>query len=161
MVNVLGRQQKIKRLGLLILLLLLPGYFFLMQSLGLNSAPPCFFRTFFGLPCVFCGGTRALRAFFEGRWSDVIYYNPLIFLIMPALLIVLVILVVELLFSKDLFAPIWNWMKSALACPLFITLMFVLLSLFWVWHVHCALTFPKPELLRCKNLVDFMQSGGT
>lgn len=40
------------------------------------QAPPCGFRTVLGIPCVGCGGTRAMMALAWGRPFDAIRFNP-------------------------------------------------------------------------------------
>jgi hypothetical protein len=64
----------------LLLLVFLP----VALSLGLRLAtlvgwplPACGFREWTGIPCVACGGTRALLALTEGRWIEALAINPL------------------------------------------------------------------------------------
>ncbi len=38
--------------------------------------PECGFRKVFGLPCVGCGGTRAMRALVDGRFGEATRFNP-------------------------------------------------------------------------------------
>jgi hypothetical protein len=38
--------------------------------------PPCGLRTLTGVPCVGCGGTRAMRALAEGRLVEALRFNP-------------------------------------------------------------------------------------
>jgi hypothetical protein len=40
------------------------------------QAPSCGFRTVLGLPCVGCGGTRAMMALVSGRPFEAVRYNP-------------------------------------------------------------------------------------
>jgi hypothetical protein len=39
--------------------------------------PPCRFHAITGLPCLTCGGTRAVRSLLEGRIVNAIEWNPL------------------------------------------------------------------------------------
>src|SRR5690606_38289859 len=38
--------------------------------------PECSFRKAFGIPCLGCGGTRAVRAFVDGRLVDAVRFHP-------------------------------------------------------------------------------------
>jgi len=40
------------------------------------QAPPCGFKTTAGIPCVGCGGTRAMMALVSGRLFDAVRFNP-------------------------------------------------------------------------------------
>lgn len=60
-------------LGIAIAAVLL--YYFLDFNI-LNHMYPCMFRTFTGLPCPGCGGTRSLLALVNGRILDSLYYYP-------------------------------------------------------------------------------------
>lgn len=40
------------------------------------QAPPCGFKTILGIPCVGCGGTRAMMALVAGRPLEAVRFNP-------------------------------------------------------------------------------------
>ena len=44
----------------------------------LACLPPCLFHTLTGLYCPGCGGTRAVRAFFQGKIIQSFFYHPLV-----------------------------------------------------------------------------------
>jgi hypothetical protein len=56
-----------------ILIALLTGY------LGIGF-PECSFKKMTGLPCAFCGGTRALRAIGHLHFAQAFWFNPLVML---------------------------------------------------------------------------------
>jgi len=100
------------------------------------------FRGWTGLPCPFCGGTRALHALARADWAAAFYYNPLAF-------------------AAVLGAAGWTawWAGEALRGrpwpagwllrhrrPLGSALL-AGLGLFWALHIVLALVLPKPELL--------------
>lgn len=47
------------------------------DSLPLHP-PPCGLRRLTGLPCLGCGGTRAMKALAQGDWPAAIAFNPLV-----------------------------------------------------------------------------------
>lgn len=44
--------------------------------------PPCRLYARTGYYCIGCGGTRALRLFFQGRWLRSFYYHPAVDVVM-------------------------------------------------------------------------------
>jgi hypothetical protein len=42
------------------------------------ALPRCTFKTLTGLPCAFCGGTRALRALGHLHFTEAFWFNPLV-----------------------------------------------------------------------------------
>jgi hypothetical protein len=42
--------------------------------------PPCGLRTLTGIPCIGCGGTRAMRALAQGDLIGALAFNPLVFI---------------------------------------------------------------------------------
>lgn len=40
------------------------------------QAPACGFKAGFGIPCVSCGGTRAMQALSTGRIAEAVQFNP-------------------------------------------------------------------------------------
>ena len=42
--------------------------------------PPCSLRTMTGIPCIGCGGTRAMKALAHGEFVAAVKYNPLVVL---------------------------------------------------------------------------------
>lgn len=108
---------------------------------------PCGFHAVSGLPCLFCGGTRAARAILHGDLRTAIYLNLLAF---PALAFVAaawVVLVVEAVAARSL-AP-WEAVVRRLSrlAPAFILSAVV----WWGVHIYLALRTPKPELVNFHN----------
>lgn len=147
----LGREARWLRAGLcagiLAVLLLLA----LQRSAGRAGLPglPCGFHAVSGLPCLFCGGTRAARAFLHGDFARAFYLNPLAY---PAVLIMVfacLVLLAEAVGGRVL-AP-WEFLFRQLnrGVPVFLGLAIVL----WVVHVCLALKTPKPELVDFRNPV--------
>ena len=98
-----------------------------------------------GLPCPFCGGTRAMHCLLEGHWQRALYFNWIAF---PALLAVVIwtsIAICELIRKRRILPPIKLTPRTGL--------FFILgLAAIWFWHVYQALATPKPELLNSKGL---------
>lgn len=108
---------------------------------------PCGFHAMTGLPCLFCGGTRAAAAILHGQWSVALYLNVLAF---PAVLAIggmVVVLLVEALRGRCL-AP---WGDLGRRLGRFAPLLILLGVLWWIPHLYLALRTPKPELVDLKN----------
>lgn len=48
----------------------------------------CIFKSITGFPCLGCGTTRACISFLNGRWLEAFYWQPLFWLSIPLLVIV-------------------------------------------------------------------------
>lgn len=60
-----------------LIFILITGVLVLIWS-EIRLFPPCIFRSFTGLPCSFCGGTRALRALMGLNLGTAFSFNPLV-----------------------------------------------------------------------------------
>ncbi len=80
-----------KRLPRLLLLALGLAGFLLLSPETLARGPDlCLWRGFFHLSsCPACGSTRALAAFFHGRFADALAFNPNVIVTAPLLLAML------------------------------------------------------------------------
>jgi len=103
----------------------------------------CPFFQLSGLPCLFCGGTRATQALLRGQWEQAFYYNWLAF---PAVLGVVVLMLlwsIELYRGHRLFRWEGHWLWRSPTLWLF----GVMGMVSWSWHIYQAITIPKQELL--------------
>ena len=66
--------------------------------------PPtvCMFHSVTGVPCLSCGASRAVEAFFGGDFIGMFYYNPLIVLFCGALFFFSLFKLVEYIFKFEL-----------------------------------------------------------
>jgi len=121
----------------------------LIDPRGPISLPglPCGFRTVSGLPCPFCGGTRAARALLNGNLARAADLNPLAY---PAVILCLAVagaLVFEVLRGRRMV----DWESSARRVGRFAPLIIVLVFLWWIPHILLAIRTPKLELVDLKN----------
>lgn len=65
-----------------ILVLIVVGILILVLDIG------CIFKAITGMPCLGCGTTRACISFLNGRWLEAFYWQPLFWLTIPLLFIV-------------------------------------------------------------------------
>lgn len=121
----------------------------LRQFLSSSLFPPCLFHTLTGLPCPFCGGTRATNALLHGDWQQSLYLNPLALIAILAFGLATLIAVIELFLKRTLVdwtALSQPWKK---ALPLFLAA----LGLWWAYHLFSTLRTPKNELLDLRKPV--------
>jgi len=122
---------------------------------------PCGFHALTGLPCLFCGGTRAVRAVLSGQWELALYLNPIAY---PAVLAAL--LLASLFFCEAVLGiALWNSGPWAQRLCRLAPLLIVAGLAWWAWHVVSALKTPKPELVNFKNpvaakLAEILKSSG-
>jgi len=145
--NKLAPEGRWLRLGLAAAILF--ALVFLALPLPEHRPPflPCGFHAMSGLPCLFCGGTRAASAILHGNLQAALYFNALAF---PALALVAaasLVLLVEAAAAR----PLAPW-EACLNCVGRIAPVLVLPALaWWMVHLYFALRTPKPELVDFRN----------
>ena len=114
-----------------------------------SLAWPCGFHFLTGLPCLFCGGTRAVRALGHGQWELAAYLNPLAFPAAALGLLLVGLLALEAATGRR--AIRWEaWLvKFQRWAPLLLALAFA----WWLPHILMALEKPKSELVDLRNPV--------
>jgi hypothetical protein len=96
-----------------------------------------------GLPCIFCGMTRAIHCLLHGNLGRALYYNWLAYPILTAAAVLYLICAYELLFARNLLAQLprphlTRGTAGALAASLL---------LLWGVQVYLAFSQHKTELL--------------
>lgn len=107
------------------------------------GAKTCVWFKLAGLPCLFCGMTRASHCLMHGDWAGACYYNALVY---PAALGAgaACLLVLAELVSGRVLVPWLEWVphvRWGWALPLAVA------GTLWAWHIRGAVATPKPELL--------------
>ena len=130
----------------------------ILLVLGFLALPPmgshplfltCGFHAASGLPCLFCGGTRAARAILHGDLRAALYLNALAF---PALALVagtFFVLLAEAVAGH----PLAPWKTRFRRLNRFAPALIALALAWWVFHIYIALRTPKPELVDFRNPV--------
>jgi len=135
------------RLGLAVSILLVLGFAALPP---MGSHPPfltCAFHAISGLPCLFCGGTRAARAILHGNPGVALYFNALAFPAIATVAAAFVVLLVEAAAGRPIA------LRETLLRRLnrFVPALLFLALVWWIFHVYAALRTPKPELVNLGN----------
>jgi hypothetical protein len=130
------------------LLLTLPLVLFALKSIPPNSFPHWFpFPTscgaITGLPCIFCGTTRAVHYLLNANFSRALYYNWLAFPLIAAVFALLLVYAAELSLKRRLIAR-WRGIRPTRAK---LGGAMVGLLLLWVLQVYLAVSQHKTELL--------------
>jgi len=107
----------------------------------------CGFYAASGLPCLFCGGTRAARAILHGDLHSALYLNALAFPALAAVAAAFVVLILEAAAGRPLAPRIILFRKLNRFVPALIALALA----WWVFHIYTALRTPKPELVNFRN----------
>jgi hypothetical protein len=110
----------------------------------------CGFHRLTGLPCPFCGGTRAARAILQGDFLLALYLNPLAFGVLIFLGVFCGIAVIEALRGQSMadWQALWNRRHRIV-----LVLLVVGVLLWWPVHLFSALRKPKTELVNLRNPV--------
>lgn len=128
--------------GLLSLVSLAPGL-----ARGPSMAWPCGFHSLTGLPCLFCGGTRAVRALSRGQWDLALYLNPIAYLALPIAIALVGILAAEAVSGRRMV----RWEERFLRWRPLVPILLVAGLLLWLPLIALALARPKPELVDLRN----------
>ncbi len=96
-----------------------------------------------GLPCIFCGMTRALHFLLQGNFARALYFNWLAFPVTAALGCAWLLFLAEIVSRRNLFArlPRWHLTRNSLGGLL------AGLLLLWCFQVYLAVSLHKHELL--------------
>lgn len=98
---------------------------------------------FTGLPCIFCGTTRAMHHLLQGNFAQALYFNWIAYPVAALAAAILLVVTAELLTERRLFVrrltfrvtpPTLAWTGAALAA-------------LWILQVTLAVSFGKGELL--------------
>lgn len=102
-----------------------------------------------GLPCIFCGTTRALHHLLNGNFGQALYFNWLSFVVAAAAVACALIFVAELLLRRRLFVwPKLQW------TPRFFGAVAAALVALWILQVSLAVGFHKRELLNPRGILN-------
>ncbi len=104
---------------------------------------PCGFKALTGLPCLFCGGTRAASAALCGEFEYSLYLNALSIPVLVAIMLLASLSAWEILRGR----PLAHWQSISQLCIKFLPLVLVLLLAWWSLHMISALRTPKLELV--------------
>jgi hypothetical protein len=96
-----------------------------------------------GLPCIFCGTTRAMHFLLQGDFGRALYYNWLAFPILAAALVLHLLFVAELGLNRNLLARL----PRPHFKPRSLGLLLPGLVLLWLFQVYLAVSQHKTELL--------------
>lgn len=136
--------QRLARLGLALAPTILLSFLIWLPHGGWLTGR---FRSWVGLPCPLCGGTRALQALIHGEWLLAIYYNPLALAAAAGALVIAVWCGWEALSGRPL-PRFWQGQERQLA-----RLTIAALALHWTIHITLAVTRPKTELLDSGGII--------
>lgn len=96
-----------------------------------------------GLPCIFCGLTRALHLLMNGSLARALYFNWLAFPILAAIASLIALFFVEIVMRQSI-------LKLRLVAPITakqVTLVTVTLVALWILQAYLAVSQHKEELL--------------
>jgi Protein of unknown function (DUF2752) len=96
-----------------------------------------------GLPCIFCGMTRALHALLNGNVSGAVYFNWLAFPFLGIVAFFVVVCMIEAAKRRTIF----NWATVAPFTARKLTIVGSGLFLLWTVQVYLAVSQHKQDLL--------------
>lgn len=133
-------QKQSRVLGLLFIVGFLAYAFLLNPNWSVSAWALPDFRNVIGLPCLLCGGTRAMHFILHGDFQRALYYNWIAFPALASALVLVLVMSLEIARRRVLLPTV------RLRTSQWILVGAVAVSL-WAHHVYDALHSPKPELL--------------
>ena len=109
--------------------------------------PMCLLKSATGLPCPFCGGTRATQAILRGDFARALHLNAAA---LPAV-ITLVTAASVLGWEAMRGRAIGDWDAQLRRLRSLLPLLAALLCVYWLVHLMNALRAPKSELVDLRN----------
>lgn len=143
--NRLGAERRWLRFGLAAAILVFAGLLALSSPGDGPGRPffPCGFHAISGLPCLFCGGTRAVRAILHGNLRSALYLNAIAFPALALVALTFVVLLAEAASGRSL-APGEAFFRHL---NRFAPVLILPALAWWMLHIYFALMTPKPELV--------------
>ncbi|HEY2799782.1 MAG TPA: DUF2752 domain-containing protein [Chthoniobacterales bacterium] len=135
-----------------IALVLLPATLLLLRAVPPSATArwlpfPTSCGAFTGLPCIFCGTTRALHFLLNGNWRSALYFNWLSFPLVAGAAMLFLTLLLELLLDRNLLSRLPKFRLTRLSFAGTLTALLLL----WVLQVYLAVSRHKTELLNPKG----------
>jgi hypothetical protein len=96
-----------------------------------------------GLPCIFCGMTRALHLLLNGDFGGALYFNWLAFPFLGAVVFLVAVCIIEIATRR----VILNWNTNAPFTARKLTIIGLTLFALWTLQVYLAVSQHKHELL--------------
>jgi hypothetical protein len=96
-----------------------------------------------GLPCIFCGMTRALHLLLKGDFGGALYFNWLAFPFLGAVVFLVAVCVIEIAQRR----VILSWNTSAPLTARKLTIIGLTLFMLWTLQAYLAVSQHKHELL--------------
>ncbi|MDY6122060.1 MAG: DUF2752 domain-containing protein [Porphyromonas sp.] len=95
----------------------------------------CVFKSLTGYPCAGCGLLRSFGAMLHGRWSEALYYNPLTFVLLGYLSILLLAATIDKFFAKQWYRQLTRGKTSSFL----LIILFAITLINWVRNIVLGL----------------------
>lgn len=141
--------QRLARVAGVTVLLVGGGMVWMFAPWLVTLVPKCVFHAGTGLPCAFCGTTRAITAAAGGDWSRALELNAFGIGVLVTGVAGFLMIGVEALRGRALL----DWNACGRRFARFLPLLIPLLLVWWVVHLADAIRTPKGELVDFSNPV--------
>jgi hypothetical protein len=142
-------QRKYRAAAVAIIIAILVGAALLpfVPPSGFAGLPTCVLKSVTGLPCPFCGGTRATQALLRGDLSRALYLNA------AALPAAITLVAAALLLGWEAMRgrAVGDWDALLRRFRSLLPIIVALLCIYWFVHLMNALRGPKSELVDLHN----------
>lgn len=116
------------------------GYYALSANAHETTEPDvCLIKSATGVPCPSCGTTRSVLAGIKGDWQAAFHWNPLGLILLPAMVIIPIWIIVDVVTGRAGFLKSYRNLESFLHRKWVYIPAIALMLANWIWNI-------------CKNL---------
>ncbi|WP_215225461.1 DUF2752 domain-containing protein [Echinicola shivajiensis] len=118
------------------------GYIWVIYQLGFVSHQQeegftvCLIKNTTNIPCPSCGSTRSVLSILHFDFPMAFYYNPLGFLIVPAMLILPFWILLDIIFQKESFWKVYQKLEQKIVKPSLAIPLILLVLINWAWNIY-------------------------
>ncbi|WP_186757257.1 DUF2752 domain-containing protein [Echinicola salinicaeni] len=131
-----------KKLYMLLISALGAGYIWIIYQLIFTSHQQekgltvCLIKNVTNIPCPSCGSTRSVLSILHLDFPMAIYYNPLGFLIVSAMMILPFWILLDMVFEKESFWKVYQKLEQKLKKPSLAIPLILLVLINWAWNIY-------------------------
>lgn len=129
-----------KKLYLLLITAFGAGYIWVVYQLFFaphqqKGFTVCLIKNTTNIPCPSCGSTRSVLSILHLDFPMALYYNPLGFLIVPAMLILPFWILLDIIFQKESFWKVYQKLEQKIVKPSLAIPLILLVLINWAWNI--------------------------
>ncbi|MDP4282589.1 MAG: DUF2752 domain-containing protein [Bacteroidota bacterium] len=95
----------------------------------------CVFHAVTGIPCPACGTMRSINAIFHADIAGSMHYNPLGWIVLPAMILFPLWIIADYILKKNYFLAFYLWVENFLRKKQIYIPAILLILANWIWGI--------------------------